>query len=734
MSTALHCTAFVLCVLILACAAARVVRRREPVARKSAAGAAAWLAALVAFAAYDAAGMVRCDKPWPAPLALVLLAGAAALSLAGPSLRDRLRAPLAALRPLVAVACVPLALFLLEWPYNGLLFEMEGPYVRLNLQLVGAALLAFWFVCQRRTGALVAFLAASLGVGLANYFVCLFKGQTILPADVLALSTAAEVGANYSFVAGDSAVEAVCAFVAAAALVSLFPSPRLTRVRVAFNLVVGLALASSLVAWYQDTDIRERYDVSVDVFFTRESYEEYGTVPSFLQRMQEVEPEVPAGYSAEAALSVQSELAAAWDEAHPDYPATLEDAAQAQLEATGSEELPTVVAIMNESFSDLSRYPGVEGYGGTLAFGGIEAFERGSLYVSARGGGTCNTEFEYLTGSSLGIMGGGVYPYMFYDLGLAESLPRYFSALGYATTAVHPENPANWRRDVVYGRMGFDRFLSEDDFPGDADTLRGMVTDRETYDLILDLLERGDAPQFVFDVTLQNHGGYETGLLDSYPHDGVTVRGERIEGMSEYLSCVDASEEDLLYFLERLEGLDRKVVVVFFGDHQPGFNDALAEASYGSAVGDLGIAEGQSRFETPYLVWANYDIESVADLVGGSSDEGEAASTDEGSNDALSVDAGDVSVGYLMAKTAYAAGLPLTDYQKALLQLSEEIPVLNLNGYCDAAGRWYRIGEESEASEAFSAYELIQHANIFDAAGNPSAFAAFADRVAQTGE
>ena len=176
MSTALHCTAFVLCVLILACAAARVVRRREPVARKSAAGAAAWLAALVAFAAYDAAGMVRCDKPWPAPLALVLLAGAAALSLAGPSLRDRLRAPLAALRPLVAVACVPLALFLLEWPYNGLLFEMEGPYVRLNLQLVGAALLAFWFVCQRRTGALVAFLAASLGVGLANYFVCLFKG------------------------------------------------------------------------------------------------------------------------------------------------------------------------------------------------------------------------------------------------------------------------------------------------------------------------------------------------------------------------------------------------------------------------------------------------------------------------------------------------------------------------------------------------------------------------------
>lgn len=328
-------------------------------------------------------------------------------------------------------------------------------------------------------------------------------------------------------------------------------------------------------------------------------------------------------------------------------------------------------------------------------------------------------------------MGGGVYPYMFYDLALAECLPRYFSALGYETTALHPENPSNWRRDVVYERMGFDWFLSEADFPEDADTLRGLVTDRATYDVILDLLEEEDGPQFIFDVTLQNHGGYETGLLEESSYGGVTVNGETIEGMGEYLGCIDASEKDLLYFLDRLGSVDRKVVVVFFGDHQPGFNDALAEAAYESALGDLDVAEGQSRYETPYLVWANYDIASVADLVGGSDDEGLRASTDESSNDALSVDAGDVSVGYMMAKTTYAAGLPLTEYQKALLQLSKEIPVLNLNGYCDAEGEWHRIGERSGASDAFDAYELVQFANIFDAEGNSVSFGEFAECVAR---
>ncbi len=788
-------TAVVSLVLGLAVAGAGVwwARREKGCARALGIGGYVWLVLLALWVLLEALGSVACRTPGLPMLAAVLLGGAAAICFSGPRLRSAHGKALAAVRPLVVALCIPVAFFLLEWPYNELLFSMEPLYVKINLFLVGSGLLAVWFLGQRRAGAAVAYLATCLGFGLADYFVCLFKEQTILPADLLAIGTAAEVSSGYTyelhesavaaicvFIAAvailcvlpstilpadllaigtaaevssgytyelhESAVAAICVFIAAVAILCVLPSARLTRKRVAVNVVVGLICLALPMAWYHDHDIEKDYGVKVDVWSTRESYQTFGSVLSFLQRVQEVEPQVPQGYSSEAANELQSALADAWDRAHPGYPSNLEEARSLQAVTTGSDELPCVVVIMNESFSDLSTYPGVQGYGGLPSFDAIDAVERGGLFTSVRGGGTCNSEFEYLTGTTLGSLGGGVYPYMFYDLDGVESLPRYFSSMGYETTAIHPAAPSNWRRDVVYRQLGFDEFLSEssmptgslpryfssmgyettaihpaapsnwrrdvvyrqlgfDEFlsessmPTGAQTLRGLITDRVTYDVILDLLGSGEEPRFIFDVTLQNHGGYDTGLLDSYPYDDVTVRGHVIEGMSEYLSCVDASQDDLTYLLDRLSSVDRKVVLVFFGDHQPGFNDQIAEAAYGVEVGSLSLEQVQQRFETPYFIWANFEMPHEGDGAG-------------------PLSYADMSVGYLMAQTAYAAGLPLTDFQKALLQLQEEIPAVNLNGYRGADGSWYWASQDGPVREAFENYALLQYADLFDKAGN----------------
>ena len=113
-----------------------------------------------------------------------------------------------------------------------------------------------------------------------------------------------------------------------------------------------------------------------------------------------------------------------------------------------------------------------------------ESLAWGTAYASAFGAGTCNSEFEFLTGSSMGNFGDGVYPYVLYDLGGNENLVTYFKSLGYATRAIHPADAANWRRDRVYGQLGFDAFDDISAFEG-AETLRGFTTDRETYDLSL---------------------------------------------------------------------------------------------------------------------------------------------------------------------------------------------------------------------------------------------------------
>lgn len=745
--------------------------RRIPQARTrgSVAGSVAWGVALLAWIGYDAGGLVRCQSAWLAPLVTVLLAALSALTLIAPGIKaSRARTPLAVVRPLFVLLCIPVALFLLEWPYNQELFAfLDDPaLLELNLGLVGMGLLTLWFVGQRRNGTLLAGLVVCFVIGIANYFLVLFKGQTILPADVLALSTAAEVSSSYVFFVSDSVVVALCVLLAAALVLAILPSPRLTRLTVPVNLIVGLLGVALLVSWYQEHDIEQDYGVSVDVWATRDSYVKYGSIPCFLQRMQEVVPEAPAGYDTKTANELQAELAATWDEEHgigSTSGSGSDGDAGAQAMQTATEqnlERPTVIAIMNESFSDLGLYEGVEGYDGIEErLAALGAFQRGQAYTSARGGGTCNSEFEYLTGSTLGSVGGGVYPYMFYDLSLAESLPHYFAALGYETTAIHPEAATNWRRDVVYEQMGFDRFLSRDDFDEDAEKLRDMITDRETYDMILDLLAANDEAQFIFDVTLQNHGGYTTGLLDEYPYDDVTVRGQTIEGMSEYLSCIDASLDDIEYLLGELEQLDRPVIVVFFGDHQPGFNDALAEASMGVSESEMSLDQVQARFATSYFIWANYDVSetwgagtSEADGAGegGADEDAETRSDVAGgaernagtpagsgvwsqgnggsSNEPVEVD---LSLGYLMAQTVQAAGLPLTEYQKALLQLESEMPAVNLNGYRAADGTWYWIGQASDTTPAYDAYAILQYANLFDVGGNVAFddFVSFAERL-----
>ena len=39
------------------------------------------------------------------------------------------------------------------------------------------------------------------------------------------------------------------------------------------------------------------------------------------------------------------------------------------------------------------------------------------------------------------------------------------------------------------------------------------VTDAATYDKILEELNKSDSPQFILDVTMQNHGGYDAGTV-----------------------------------------------------------------------------------------------------------------------------------------------------------------------------------------------------------------------------
>lgn len=635
------------------------------------------------FVAYAACGLV--DAPWFATaLAVCALSGCAAAFLARSGRSDRAREAWRLARPIVVLLAVPVGFYLMERPWNGQLFSMDPYYAALNLCVLGALFAIVYATGQRTRGAVVLFLAACLLAGVANHFVILFKGQPIVPADLFALSTAASVGGGYTFALDARLLEALAVFAVASTAVAYVPKVAATPRRAVANGACALALAGCFGWWMGSSNIEEAYACTVDVWGVKESYAEQGSALCFLKRVQDLSPARPEGYDAD------------------DVAALLGSLGGRAPEASDAAEAPTVVAIMNETFSDLSRYPGLAGTDARPAHYyeiAAEALEAGDAYASALGGGTCNSEFEFLTGSSMGHLGGGVYPYVLYDLDGAESLVSYFDALGYGTHAIHPAESTNWRRDRVYEQLGFDEFSDEGAF-ADAETLRGLTTDRATYDYVLDLLEADESPQFIFDVTLQNHGGYDVGGLSDELAVSVPLGdGSTSSELDEYASVIRQADRDLAYLVDHLNALDRPVVLCFFGDHQPGFSDWLFEATHdGAAADDLGLEAVQERYTVPYLIWAN----DAARAQG-------AHGPDGGADERTSLN-------YLGSKLVEAAGLPTTSYQRFLLAVREAIPAINLNGFLTADGTWHGFGDEGadDAREALRAYATVQYDNLFN--------------------
>ncbi|MEC4183210.1 LTA synthase family protein [Adlercreutzia sp. R21] len=596
------------------------------------------------------------------------------------------------------VLAVVLGYVLIALPWGDGPFSMNAAYVLPNLLIATLAAGVVFLAGQRTRASLAVFVGLCLLVGTANFFIIEFKGQPIVPADLFALSTAASVAGGYTLFLTPRLVLCLGLFAAfCVALVLWCPKRPLTGRAVAVNCIAAVALAACGVVQYQTVDLKEAFQVKVDVWDVRGSYASQGTLLCFLSRAQELTPRPPAGYSAEAAADVLAPFAAEGD----GVPA---DQALAAVAEGAPYDRPNVIAIMNETFSDLSAYPGMEDAARvTEQFRAVAAdsLAAGDVYVSAMGGGTCNSEFEFLTGASMGNMGGGVYPYVLYDVDGVDNLASYFRDLGYGTHAIHPAEASNWRRDRIYEQLGFDEF---DDITTmeDADTFRDLVTDKATYERALQKIDEEDGPQFVFDVTIQNHGGYDTGLVP--PEDAVRLESETVDNpeVNEFLAAIKRSDDDLRWLVDELNARDEPTIVVFFGDHQPGFADWLFETTFGKSVDDASLEEVQQRYRTPYFIWVN-----------------EAARQQYGNRLQAIADADATSLNYLRSLLVEAAGLPADAAERYRENLREALPAMNLNGYCDAEGMWHWFGEDvtsdaqQQAETAREGYAIVQYDQLF---------------------
>lgn len=597
--------------------------------------------------------------------------------------RDRSASPLWYVG--VSISAVLIGYFLVEYCVNaGWGFLSRDPLFTLgNLALYAAAYLIIYLIGQRTHGAVALFLTACFIIGIANHYVIMFKGQPIAPADLLALSTAADVAGSYSF-APDSPI-IICAVVFIASCIGLHFTPKAPRTKrsVITCTACGLAIACACVGVFVTCDVEDDFGCEVSSWDPGSSYRANGTAACFVKRVQDVFPVAPDDYSPEEAARILS--------AYGDENILGNDEKGADAPSAATKERPNVIIIMNEAFSDLSYLPGLadtEACPSRTRALSEEAVYSGNVYVSVYGAGTCNSEFEYLTSATMGLLGNGVYPYSTYDLSNTQSLVSYFKALGYGTAAVHPAEAANWSRDRVYSSFGFDRFDDVSTFT-DAEILRYYTTDAETYDRALEIIEEEDAPQFVFGVTLQNHGGYATGLIPE--EDAVSVPAENGENaeLNEYVSLLQRSDKDIAAFIDALRDIDEPTIVCFFGDHQPALTD-WPFPNDGMDWNDVDMVS--ARFNVPYFIWANYDTGLPTGTVV------------------------DTSLNYLASMTIEAAQLPETPLLDYVGNLRSTLSAVTGNGWRDDEGTWHEFSDASEYPEiedALHDYAIVQFDNLF---------------------
>ena len=575
------------------------------------------------------------------------------------------------------LACVVLGFLAMELPYNPQALSIALNYAAIQMGLILGALLVLFFLFQRHGAGLVLGVASCWAIGLAQFFVARFKASAILPNDLFVLQTAAAVSSNYVYSVDGAVLLGLSCVMLASAAGSLVAAARaesstsLVR-RTLVNLTCALAALTGLWAGVTVPSYFDDLGVGMEYWYSMDYYKRQGFLTTFVAVAQDLPIDVPEGYSDDAARETEEAYAARYDETLGADPAR--DAAEAQF----AETQPTVICVMNETFADLSVLSGdAWGYGGLTSFGSLDGtVASGSLAVSVIGGGTCNSEFEFLTGIPLSYVGDGKYPYSLYDLSEAPSLAGQFSELGYSTTAMHPNYATNWNRDRVYEALGFDEFLSIDDFEG-AERFHSGVSDAATYDKILELLEEDEGPQFIFDVTMQNHSAYDQENIGEVPQYSVEGVSSYDNGrLSEYLACIAESERALAEFVEELEQLNRPVVLLFFGDHQPALSTILNAALH---PGEDDLAHNLRTHETVYLMWANYDV-------AGSSAREER----------------DTSVCYLGASLAETIGMPLTTFQRAELAVREELPALSLIGTQLADGTWVAYGEDDALPASYA--------------------------------
>ena len=509
--------------------------------------------------------------------------------------------------------------------------------------------------------------------GTANYYVSLFRGTPILPWDFTALGTAAAVADSYQF---SISRQMGISLILLALLFLLLrrrmksgrfrPSQNRLRARAAYLCAI-VACAYPVL----QPNALETFGVRTDVWDQSGSYSKDGALAVFLRNTQFMSVEPPQDPSAQNVQRIAQQVA-------PVEP------------AVSTDTRPNIIAIMNESWADFENFGNLSLSESVTDF--IDSLDnciRGHCYTSVFGAGTSASEFEFLTGNSMAFLPSGSIPYQQYILEPSSSLASLLKENGYRTLAFHPGERTSWQRNQAYPLLGFDHFKCVEDMDVPITEEHGYVSDQSSFEQIIYEFEH-KSPQerlFLFNVTIQNHGSY---TVENYPAQvQLTDQPSRYPMAEQYLTLANKTDESFKLLVDYFSRQQQPTIILMFGDHQPSVEQEFLDKAYGVTQDQMTMEQYMGRYQTPFLIWANYPLPQTELPVS--------------------------SLNFLGQHLLSLSGIRNSVYGDYLSGFEQQLPAFTFVGYMDADGKAYSHLESNRYDSLIEDYRAFAYNNLFGA-------------------
>lgn len=367
--------------------------------------------------------------------------------------------------------------------------------------------------------------------------------------------------------------------------------PRATLAMVCSTVLV--LLAAPVVNYKtEDKGTIEWLEGSKFIFWNQaETYELNGFVIGFLSNLGALTTPEPEGYSQEKIAEIYQKYG----------DLKLNDKVERK---PLDEVVDNIIFVMNESFYDPEIFDDTYKHEGDVLPNLHRLFKKypsGYMYSPEYGGNTANVEFAAFTSLTNYWSGGIPYTGVASKIKNLPGLTSLAKKNEFATSAIHAYDGNMYKRNFVYENMGFDEFIDINKMRYTAkENGKGYVSDSEVYKEIMDILNDGAKKHMIGAITMQNHAPYDVADYDihhfilKHYDSGTNYWAERS------FESLHRADKYLSDFVAQLDKLDKRTVMIFFGDHAAGILDAYANSDDPDLLNLAHL--------TPYIIYSNFKL------------------------------------------------------------------------------------------------------------------------------